>query len=233
MIDPVDQHTHTAEEAPQSKPRARTHFRRILVTGLVILVPVTLTVYILKQIFDFMDGIFAPVIDKAIGVYLPGFHIPGLGLLLTLLVVLLLGWLSTNVVGRRLIQGAEALICRIPVAKSIYSATKGVLEAVSFDQGEAFQRVVLIEYPKENIFALAFVTKSARWPQLSPKTSDILLVFVPTTPNPTSGFLLLVPRSETIPMPMSVEEGIRMVISGGILLPNLAGPAAASTNLPD
>ena len=122
--------TPNAPEAPNPKPRARTHFKRILVTGLVILVPVTLTVYILKQIFDFMDGIFAPVIDKAIGVYLPGFHIPGLGLLLTLLVVLLLGWLSTNVVGRRMIHGLEALICRIPVAKSIYSATKGVLEAL-------------------------------------------------------------------------------------------------------
>jgi uncharacterized membrane protein len=220
--------TREASEA-HPKPRARTHFRRILLTGLVILVPVTLTVYILKQIFDFMDGIFTPVIDKAVGVYLPGFHIPGLGLLLTLLVVLLLGWLSANVVGRRLIQGAEAVICRIPVAKSIYSATKGVLEAVSFDQSEAFQRVVLIEYPKENIFALAFVTKSASWPNLHPKTSDILLVFVPTTPNPTSGFLLVVPRAETIPLPISVEQGIRMVISGGILLPDLSGAKAVES----
>jgi uncharacterized membrane protein len=142
----------------------------------VILVPVTLTVYILKKIFDFMDGIFAPVIDRAIGVFLPGAHIPGLGLVLTLLVVLLLGWLSTNVVGRRLIHAIEALICRIPVAKSIYAATKGVLEAVSFDQSEAFQRVVLIEYPKENIFALAFVTGWAQWPAVHDKTSDMLLV---------------------------------------------------------
>ena len=232
MTEPQDQQPKDVVEVPHSKPRAGTRFKRILLTGLVILVPVTLTVYILKQIFDFMDGIFAPVIDKAIGAYLPGIRIPGLGLLLTLLVVLLLGWLSTNVVGRRLIQGAESLICRIPVAKSIYSATKGVLEAVSFDQGEAFQRVVLIEYPKENIFALAFVTKSARWPHLHPKTADLVLVFVPTTPNPTSGFLLLVPRTETIPMPMTVEEGIRMVISGGLLLPDLAGPKAVQMQPP-
>ncbi len=205
----------------------------MLVTGLVILVPVTLTVYILKQIFDFMDGIFAPVIDRAIGIYVPGAYIPGLGLLLTLLVVLLLGWLSTNVVGRRLIHGLETVICRVPVAKSIYSATKGVLEAISIDQSEAFQRVVLIEYPKENIFALAFVTKSARWPSLHPKTADLLLVFVPTTPNPTSGFLLLVPRSEAIPMPISVEQGIRMVISGGLLLPKLATTKALQNPPPD
>ena len=132
-----------------------------------------------------------------------------------------------------MIQGLEALICRIPVAKSIYAATKGILEAVSFNQSEAFQRVVLIEYPKENIFALAFVTKSAQWPNVHSKTSDVLLVFVPTTPNPTSGFLLLVPRSEAIPLPISVEEGIRMVISGGILIPDLSGPKAVQSNPPD
>ncbi|MEJ2085131.1 MAG: DUF502 domain-containing protein [Acidobacteriota bacterium] len=207
-------------ESPLGRFR-RAHFKRMLVTGLVILLPVTLTVYILKQIFDLMDGIFSPVIDSAIGLYFPGAHVPGLGFLLTLLLVLFLGWLSTNVVGKRLIQMSERLICRIPVAKSIYSATKGVLEAVSTDQAEAFKRVVLIEYPKANIFALAFVTRWARWPSVHDKTADLLLVFVPTTPNPTSGFLLLVPRSEAIDLPISVEEGVRMVISGGILIPKL------------
>jgi len=199
----------------------------MLLTGLVILAPVTLTVFILKQIFDFMDGMFSPVVDRALQPYFPGAHIPGLGFLLTLLVVLLLGWLSTNVVGRRLIQAAEALIGRIPVAKSIYSATKGVLEAISFDQSDAFKRVVLIEYPKEDVFAVGFVTRSAEWPSLDQRTADVLLVFLPTTPNPTSGFLLLVPRSKALDLPISVEDGIRMVISGGIVLPpieNLASP---------
>ena len=139
-----------------------------------------------------------------------------------MVVVFILGWLSTNVVGRSVIQGTERLICRIPVAKSIYSATKGFLEALSFQQTEAFKRVVLIEYPKENIFALAFVTGWTSWPTIDDKTSDLLLVFLPTTPNPTSGFLLLVPRSEAIDLPISIEEGVRMVISGGILLPKLS-----------
>jgi len=196
----------------------------MLLTGLVILVPVTLTIYILKQIFDFMDGMFSPVVDRALQPYFPGAHIPGLGFLLTLLVVLVLGWLSTNVVGRRLIHAAEGLIARIPVAKSIYSATKGVLEAISFDQSDAFKRVVLIEYPKDDVFAVAFVTRSAEWPSLDQRTADVLFVFVPTTPNPTSGFLLLVPRSQAIDLPISVEDGIRMVISGGIILPQIDGP---------
>ena len=203
--------------------------RRALVAGLVILVPVTLTIFILVKIFGFMDRMFAPVIDRAIGIYLPGAHIPGLGLLLTLIVVLVLGWLSTNVVGRSVIQAIERLICRVPVAKSIYSATKGFLEVLSFDQTEAFKRVVLIEYPKENIFALAFVTGWASWPTIDERLADTVLVFVPTTPNPTSGFLLLVPRDEAIELPISIEEGVRLVISGGILLPNMAPGMDAST----
>jgi len=209
----------TAPKPPTSRPPLRRRIRRFLLTGLVILVPVTLTVYVLLAIFHFMDGIFAPLIDRFIGIWVPKAHIPGLGLLLTLLVILLLGWLSTNVFGRRVIQMFERLIARIPVAKSIYAATKSVLEAVSLDQTEAFKRVVLIEYPKKDLFAIAFVTNRARWPQVDPRTEDLLLVFLPTTPNPTSGFLLLVPRQEAIDLPITVEEGVRLVISGGILKP--------------
>lgn len=204
-------------QLPHPSPASR--IRRLLLTGLVILVPVALTGFILYRLFRFMDNIFAPVIDRAIGLYLPGVRIPGLGFLLTVLVILGLGWLSSNVFGRTVIQGVERLIARIPVAKSIYAATKGILEAVSRDQRDAFKRVVLVEYPKKDIFALGFVTGSACWPTVHPRTADFLLVFLPTTPNPTSGFLLLVPRDEAVELPITVEEGVRMVISGGILLP--------------
>jgi len=199
----------------------RTRFRRTLITGLLILAPVALTIFVLVQLFQLMDGVFSPVIDRILATALeqPDIHVPGLGLLLTLLVVLLLGWLSQRVAGRRMLHNMERLIRRVPVAKSIYGATKGILQAVSRDQAEAFKRVVLVEYPKANIFALAFVTAGARWGHLDERLDDLLLVFLPTTPNPTSGFLLLVPRSEAIEMPISVEEGVRMVISGGILLP--------------
>jgi uncharacterized membrane protein len=143
---------------------------------------------------------------------------------LTLLTVIFLGWLSTNVGGRRVLRLFEGLVRRIPVAKSIYGATKGILEAVSHEKTEAFKRVVLVEYPKSNLFALGFVTGGARWGEVDERFADLLLVFVPTTPNPTSGFLLLVPRAEAIDLPVSVEEGVRMVISGGILLPRLLPP---------
>lgn len=193
----------------------------MLFAGLLILVPAALTTYVLVALFRLMDGFFGPLIDRALSVFIPDAHVPGLGLVMTLLVVMVLGWLSTNVVGRRVIGAFERLIQRVPVGRTIYASTKGVMEAVSKDEGETFTRVVLVEYPKENIFVLGFVTRGARWGAVDPRTRDLLLVFVPTTPNPTSGFLLLVPRSEAIALPISVEEGIRMVISGGILLPEI------------
>jgi uncharacterized membrane protein len=210
----------TTPESP-ARPPLRNRLRRLFLTGLFILIPVALTIYVLVVLFRLMDGIFAPLINRAVSVYIPDFHVPGLGLLMSLAFIFFLGWLSTMVGGRKLIQALEALIARIPVAKSVHGATKGVLEALSHEQREAFKRVVLIEYPKANIFALAFVTGGARWGEVSEKMADLLLVFVPTTPNPTSGFLLLVPRSEAVDLPISVEEGVRMVISGGILLPRL------------
>lgn len=192
-------------------------FRQTVLAGLLILVPLALTVFVLRELFELLDGIFAPLVNRVLAAALDReeMHVPGLGLLLTGLVVVLLGWLSRS----RLIHWMESVIRRIPVAKSIYGATKGILEVISQDQAEAFKRVVLIEYPKKDIFAIAFVTAGARWGGYDERLDDLLLVFLPTTPNPTSGYLLLVPRSEAIALPISVEEGVRMVISGGILLP--------------
>jgi len=224
----MDSPTPHADSLPQAHAPWGQRIKRLFFTGLLILIPLALTVYILVALFQLMDGIFAPLVDRAVGIFFPGVHVPGLGVLLTLAVIFGIGWLSTNVGGRRLIRLFEKVMGRIPVAKSVYGATKGILEALSHEQREAFRRVVLVEYPKANIFALGFVTGSTRWPTVDEKLSDIVLVFIPTTPNPTSGFLLLVPREETVPLPFSVEEGIRMVISGGILLP----PAPAAPELP-
>lgn len=210
------------DPAPSVRPHPwRTRLRNRLLGGLLILAPAYLTFYVLVLLFRLMDGIFAPLIDRTLSVLLerPGTHVPGLGILLTLLVILFLGWLSTGVVGRRIIHGVEAFIRRIPVARSVYAATKGVLEAISQDQTEAFKRVVLIEYPRRGIYGIAFVTGgTARWGH-PPHGEDLIPVFVPTTPNPTSGYLLLVPQSELIDCPVTIEEGVRMVVSGGILQP--------------
>ena len=209
--DPVPHHHH----------HWRTRLRNLLIAGLLILAPVYLTIYVLVLLFRFMDGIFAPLIDRTLATFLGerSLHIPGLGIVLTLVVILFLGWLSRQVVGQRILHGIENLIRRIPIAKSVYGATKGVLEAVSRDQADAFKRVVIIEYPRKGIYGIGFVTGSAaRWGH-DPQVEEMVPVFVPTTPNPTSGYLLLVPQREILECPMTIEEGIRMVVSGGILQP--------------
>ncbi len=210
--------------SPLSNPHPWRHrLRNVLLAGLLILAPVYLTAYVLVLLFRLMDGIFAPLIDRALGTFIGerGIHIPGLGILLTLTVVLFLGWLSRRVVGRRILASVEGFIRRIPIARSVYGATKGVLEAVSRDQADAFKRVVLVEYPRRGLYGIGFVTgTSGRWAGADPRLDEELIpVFVPTTPNPTSGFLLLVPPGEIIDCLMTVEEGIRMVVSGGILQP--------------
>lgn len=221
----------TGPAAPSQGSRSQ-RIKRLFLTGLLILIPLALTLYVLVALFQLMDGIFAPLLDRAVAYFFPGVRIPGLGFLLTLAVIFGIGWLSSNVFGRRLIRVLEKVMGRIPVAKSVYGATKGIMEALSHEQREAFRRVVLVEYPKANIYALGFVTGSTRWPQVDEALSDFLLVFLPTTPNPTSGFLLLVPRSEAIPVPFSVEEGVRLVISGGMLLPPMPGETSSSASQP-
>lgn len=216
-------------------PSWRARIRNVLLAGLLLLTPVYVTIYILVLLFRFMDGIFAPFIDRAFAAFLgEEVHIPGLGLLLTLTVILFLGWLSRRMVGRRLLGVFESFIRRIPIARSVYGATKGVLEAVSRDQADAFKKVVIVEFPRPGIYAIGFVTGAgAYWGAADPRLDQELVpVFIPKTPNPTGGFLLLVPPHEIMDCPMTVEEGVRMIVSGGILRPeSLAGRGAEAERM--
>lgn len=219
---PIPETLEEAAPAAGHPPGWRLRLQRLLLAGLALLVPVALTGYVLYQLFLLMDGLFAPLLERILG-----WRFPGLGLLLTLAIILLLGWLSANVVGRRLIQAAERIVHRIPIGRAVYSSSKSVLQVLSEDRADAFKRVVLIEYPHRGSFALAFVTGTARWAQIHPDIADARIVFLPTAPNPTSGYLLIVPRDQVFDLPISVEEGFRMVLSGGILLPKLPAPGAA------
>lgn len=216
---PSGPHPGSEAEAPGFAPR----LRRLLLAGLVVLVPLALTAWVLHGLFELVDGLFAPLVARV-----TGWRVPGVGLLLTVLVILLLGWLSTNVLGRRVIDLGERVLRRIPVGRTVYSATKSVLQVFAHRQTDAFKRVVLIEYPRRGMFAVAFVTGRARWPQVHEDVADARLVFLPTSPNPTSGFLLVVPADEILDLPIAVEEGVRLVISGGLVSPALAGPDAAN-----
>jgi uncharacterized membrane protein len=210
-------------------PQPQTRFRNTLLAGLLILAPLYLTIYVLVVLFRFMDGIFGPWVDRTLAALLhrPHIHVPGVGVLLTLSVILFLGWLSNKMVGQRIFARLEALIRRIPIAKWVYGATKGVLGAVSHEHAHAFKKVVLIEYPRRGMYGIGFVTAAgARWPGTgledpAGEGGELIPVFVPHTPNPFSGYLLFVPLHKVVDCALTVEEGVRMIVSGGILQPEI------------
>ena len=197
----------------QELPRAQ-RVRRTFFAGLLLLVPAALTVAVLVWIFRSLDGFLGPSIAE-----LSGRQIPGVGLIATVIVVFALGLVSRNVLGLRLVTAVERLVQRIPVARSLYASSKGVLATLADRPADAFKRVVLFEYPRRGIWSVGFVTGSITRRSESSPSGDLLTIFVPTAPIPTSGYLVLMPREETTDLRISVEEGVRLVISGGILRP--------------
>jgi len=206
--------------------KARAHFKRWFFTGLILLVPVLVTVYLFLAVVHHMDGMLHLIPPAYQPDQLLGFRIPGLGVLLTLLVVLLTGMIGASFIGRWFVHLGEKIVDRIPLVRSIYSAIKNVLEAIFQDNKDAFRRVVLIEYPRSGLFVLAFVAGMDEGEVQHRTGEQVIAVFVPTTPNPTSGFLLYVPEKDTIPLDMSVEDGMKCVISAGVVSPKWGAPAA-------
>ncbi len=190
--------------------RLKAHLKRYFISGLLVVVPVSLTLYILTLIIRFTDKLYPMV--KA---YLP-FYIPGFGIIITFLIVLSVGIITTNFLGRKLLSIGEKIIARIPLVKAIYLSIKQIAEAMFTFDDKNFRRVVLIEYPRKGIYTMVFVTGTAK-PEIRDKTGKKLLnVFVPTTPNPTSGFYLMVPEEDTTELDMSSEEAFKLIVSGGM-----------------
>lgn len=178
------------------------------------MIPVAGTWYLLAFLFDVADGLIKPLVVAVVGRYYPG-----LGVLVALVVVLATGALATHYLGRRLIAGVEAIILRAPMVRGVYLAFKQVVEALTSVSGAAFHRVVLVEYPRRGVYAVGFVTGRS-WVEVEGGADDdVTTVFVPTTPNPTSGFLALVPRSQLVTLDMTVEDGLKLVVSGGMVVP--------------
>ncbi|MCH7980380.1 MAG: DUF502 domain-containing protein [Proteobacteria bacterium] len=148
-----------------------------------------------------------------------GFNIPGLGVILTIIVLLVTGLLAANFVGRAFVGGWESLLDRIPVVRSIYSAVKNFAEMVFSDSSQSFKRVLLIEYPRKGLYSLAFQTSTELGEVQGRKGEEIVCCFVPTTPNPTSGFIVIVPKKDVIVLDMEVDEALRMIISLGVVVP--------------
>jgi uncharacterized membrane protein len=190
--------------------------RRYFLTGLIVLAPTVITAYVAWWGFTKIDNLIEPFQKRY-----PIIDIPGIGFVIVLLLIVVTGLLASNLIGRRVISLGEAVMNRLPLIRRIYSAIKEVSAVLLSEKNSAFQRVVLIRYPHRDAYALAFMTKDGIEYFNKAVGEELINVFIPTTPNPTSGFLLMMPKRDVVELDMSVEEAMKMVISGGAFAPNL------------
>lgn len=196
--------------------------RRWLLAGLLVLVPLAVTVWLLNWIIGTLDqtlqilpGDWHP--DKLLG-----FHIPGFGVLLALAIVLSIGALATNFFGRKLVSWWDALLSRIPIVRSIYSSVKQVSDTLFSENGNAFRKALLVQWPREGVWTIAFQTGMPGGDVANHLQGDYLSVYVPTTPNPTGGYFIMLPRADCVELKMSVDEALTYVISMGVVVPGSA-----------
>lgn len=193
--------------------------RRYLVAGLLIWVPLGVTLLSIKFLVDLMDQTLLLLPPGLRPEHLLGFRIPGLGIVLTAVVVVGTGIIVTNLFGQQLLEWGERLLDRIPLVRTIYASVKKLTQSIFSGSGKSFRKVVLIEYPRKDVWSLAFLTGDGV-PEVNERSGrELVSVFVPTTPNPTSGFMLLVPRDEIIELDMPVDDGFKMIISIGVVVP--------------
>ncbi len=199
--------------------RVRDRTRRHFLTGLLVIVPLGLTFYVVSAIVRWSDRILAILPPRFHPETYLGVKVPGLGILLTLLIIQVVGFLSANLMGRSVVKAYERVLERIPGVRTLYVAVKQLMEQLVAEDTEKFRRVVLVEYPRKGLYSLAFVTGTTRG-QLQTRTPHTMInVFVPTTPNPTSGYYLLVPETEVIPMDITVEQAFKLIMSAGMVGP--------------
>lgn len=194
--------------------------KNYLLTGLVVWLPVLITIAVLRFIVDLLDSTLA-LLPKA---YRPeqlfGLYIPGLGVLFSLLILIVTGMVTTNFLGQKLVKWGESILSRIPLVRSIYNAVKQIINTILSSNSDAFRTVLLIEYPCKGSWSIAFQTGGAT-PEMSQKLQeDLVSVYVPTTPNPTSGFLLMLPKKDTVELNMSIDEALKFIISLGVMQSN-------------
>ncbi len=213
------------DPATAAVPEARVlsfgqRMRAYFFAGILIIAPISITFYLAWLFIGFVDDKVTPLLPAKYNpeTYLP-FALPGLGLLILVLFLMLIGALTAGFMGKIWTRFSEQMLARMPVIRNIYSALKQILETVLADHSAAFREAVLVEYPRRGIWAIAFITGRTKGEVQNMTEEECINIFLPTTPNPTSGFLLFVPKKDLIPLSMTVEEAIKMVISGGIITP--------------
>lgn len=242
---PFESETSVAERLTQGhKIRRKRTFRGTLITGTLIILPVFITIWVIRFVFQLIAQLVTPLLLRifelmGFGWFLErswvGFTVPGVSVLLLLGTIFLIGLVGGNVIGKQMINVIERLLKSIPVVSGIYSAVRQFLDTFS-NSGRAFSKVVLIQYPRKGLWTLALLTNDTEGEVRQQVGTDLVSVFVPTTPNPTSGWLLFVPKTEVIELHMSVDDAFKMIISGGVLIPEApkaltSGAASAGPNV--
>jgi len=200
----------------------KRRLRNIFITGLLITLPIVLTWFILQFLFKNLDAlspVFTNVLIQLGAPFPEGYRIPFLGVLITLLIILIVGWLTTSFFGKKIFQLGETLVEKIPFVRRIYTGSKQVVISIAQADTSAFRKVVLLEFPRRGLLAIGFVTGESRGEVQRLTQENMFNFFVPTMPNPTSGFLIFAPADELTEVSMSIEEGIKYVVSGGIVTP--------------
>ncbi len=218
--------------APAPKRGSVARLRNYFLTGIAVTAPIAITLWILIGIIEMIDKTVVPLVPD---VYNPAKYIeayfgvevdiPGFGLVVVVVGLTLIGFLAAGFFGRMFVRWSERLVGRMPVVRSVYGALKQIFETVLESSSRSFREVVLVEYPRRGIWAIAFITSTTEGEVQNIIADEVVNIFLPTTPNPTSGFLLFVPRSALVPLNMTVEEGIKMVVSAGIVTPPDRRPA--------
>lgn len=194
--------------------------RKYLIAGLLVWLPLAATVVVIKLLIELLNKtilLFPPELQPET---LFGISIPGFGIIIGVLILILTGVFAANLFGRKLVGIWEAILGHIPLVRTIYSTVKQVLETLFSSNSESFRRVVLIEYPRKEIWSLGFQTNEALTAAREASGKDLVSVFVPTTPNPTSGFIVMLPAEDITQLDISVEDGFKFIISMGVIVPN-------------
>ncbi|MGI9490983.1 MAG: DUF502 domain-containing protein [Geminicoccaceae bacterium] len=223
---------------PPDKPTLLARLRTYFLTGVIVSAPIAITIFLVWNFVTYLDYYVGSIVPYRYNpeAYFP-FGIPGIGLIIMLAFLTFVGFITAGFAGRTLVRTGERLLSRMPVVRSVYGTLKQIFETVFNQSSRSFREVVLIEYPRRGIGAIGFVTGPTRGEVQERTDEDLVNIFLPTTPNPTSGFLLFVPRKDLIHLDMTVEEGIKLVISGGIVTPSseeeqkeLASTSTKTTN---
>lgn len=209
-------------EPPRKRVTARLRLRNYFLTGIVVAAPISITIYLTWTFVNWVDGWAKPLIPPAYNpdTYLP-ISVPGVGLVFAIILITLLGFLTANLVGRTIVTYGEAMLDRMPLVRNLYRGLKQIFHTALSESTRSFQKVGLIEYPRKGLWAIVFISTDAKG-EVADRLADngkMVSVFLPTTPNPTSGYLLYVPSADVIMLDMTVEEAAKQVISAGLVSP--------------